>query len=86
MALPVEKTAQSLCWRCENCVPNKEGTKGCSWSRYFRPVKGWDATPIPQSYKTIPGTSYRVNKCPEFVDAGFNNLGVPIKDQRRGRK
>ena len=54
MGVPIEN--QSLCWWCENCVPNKEGTKGCSWSRYFRPVKGWDATPTVQSYKhkTIP--------------------------------
>lgn len=86
MGIPIERTPQSLCWRCENCVPNKEGTKGCSWSIYFRPVKGWDATPIPQSYKTIPGTSYRVNKCPEFVDAGYDSLCVPIGEQRRRRK
>lgn len=53
----------TLCWFCKNAVPNKEGTVGCSWSREFKPVKGWKA----RKCKNSNGDSYRVYECPELV-------------------
>ena len=34
---------ETLCWYCANAVPNNKTGKGCSWSREFKPVEGWDA-------------------------------------------
>ena len=33
----------TLCWKCKNAVPSKDGTVGCSWMIDLIPVKGWDA-------------------------------------------
>lgn len=62
--------SQTLCWRCRNAVPDIHGN-GCSWSRHFRPVKGWDAEmkPInvePDSQRKKEIASYVVRSCPEF--------------------
>ena len=46
---------EQLCWRC------KKACKGCSWSRDFKPVKGWTALPS----KNYPD-GYRIISCPEF--------------------
>lgn len=61
---------QTLCWSCANAVPDKYGKRGCSWSRSFEPVKGWDA----QETRLYGGDgskrfqkSYCVRQCPEFV-------------------
>lgn len=58
-----------LCWDCEKACG------GCSWSKDFIPVKGWDAVPT----KVRNGTtskkgehivsvidSFEVRECPEF--------------------
>lgn len=53
----------TLCWHCE-----KATNEGCSWSRAFIPVIGWDAekdVKETQSNKD-DGISYFVRKCPEF--------------------
>lgn len=47
--------AESLCWRCDRAIG------GCSWSRSFTPVEGWEA----QYNPTIK--SYHVISCPEYV-------------------
>ena len=63
------KTSDSLCWDCQNAVPNKEG-RGCSWSRYLRPVEGWKAkTRVISSMGNgvRPYVSYNVRECPEFI-------------------
>jgi hypothetical protein len=53
----------TLCWQCANAVPNNETGRGCSWSRSFKPVPGWDANDGERS--TV---SYHVRSCPEFVE------------------
>lgn len=60
----------TLCWGCKNAVPNAAGTKGCSWSRRFEPVYGWDAKPTVLQWshgKNAGDASFIVRKCPEFV-------------------
>lgn len=61
---------QTLCWECANAVPNPHTGRGCSWSRHFQPVEGWDAQET-RMYSGKDGKysvqSYCVRKCPEFV-------------------
>lgn len=64
--------AISICWFCENAVPNRDGTRGCSWSKAFKPVEGWDAekTVLFTGYwnsKRFGTDSYIVKSCPEFI-------------------
>ncbi len=63
--------AQTLCWSCANAVPDKQGKRGCAWSRHFKPVDGWDAEET-QLYNNENGKyavqSFCVHKCPEFVE------------------
>lgn len=62
----------TLCWRCQHAVPNGEGTNGCEWSLYLKPVPGWDAIKryIPNKYKKngkgLP--TYHVISCPRFKE------------------
>lgn len=63
----------SLCWSCANSVPNREDTRGCSWSREFKPVEGWEAEECVTVIDRQNGTSYvrtsfTVKNCPEFVE------------------
>lgn len=69
-----EKTYEppSICWKCRNAVP--AGRYGCSWSRSFHPVEGWDAKPTlikNTSHRKGLGmthsNSFRVRKCPRFI-------------------
>lgn len=52
------------CWSC------KKYAGGCSWSREFKPIPGWEATP--RTYGAhpkhkIPGMeSYDIRECPEY--------------------
>lgn len=78
--------AQSLCWYCINSVPSKDGKRGCSWSRELKPVPGWEAEEMEHCKAYSQITAYKVKKCPEFVDAGYDSLCVPIGEQRRRRK
>lgn len=63
---------ESLCWTCQNAVPNKEN--GCSWSINFKPVKGWDAIRQDVMHNggkerwTRPLESYKVRKCPCYKE------------------
>lgn len=60
----------SLCWCCKKAVPKRNSLgeiEGCSWSMYFQPIPGWDATP--GRFKHEDGKdviTYCVNSCPEF--------------------
>ena len=61
-------TKGTLCWYCQ-----KATNSGCNWSRAFKPVKDWVATPtiINQGVRTQgEGPSFTesffVHKCPEF--------------------
>lgn len=65
----------TLCWRCANAVPNRAGTRGCSWSKKFIPVEGWDAEEVKiQTHNRANGSnnvqSFIVRKCPEFIPDG----------------
>lgn len=58
----------SLCWRCGNST-----NSGCSWSREFKPVRGWTAEKKIQQVQTKanvkrPVISYHVLDCPQFND------------------
>lgn len=59
----------TLCWSCQNA------SCGCSWSRWYEPVDGWDAekTIILSGNEYPDIESYLVKKCPEY-----------IKDRKRG--
>lgn len=52
----------TLCWGCANAIPNRDGTMGCNWSRFFEPVEGWDTLSAPGD------TSLTVLRCPEFEE------------------
>ena len=48
---------------CETC---QKYAGGCSWSRDFTPVPGWDATPI-EKHGSVVIYSYEIHHCPEYV-------------------
>lgn len=50
-----------LCWNCKNACG------GCSWSKCFKPVEGWGATPTTIDDNEGNIRSYRVHSCPEFI-------------------
>lgn len=66
---------ETLCWSCKNAVPDMEGKHGCSWSRKFEPVEGWETKVTKRKTKLFAkGTYYYVEdegievvKCPEFI-------------------
>ena len=53
------KPESTICWKC------RRASGGCSWSRNFVPVKGWDAKE--KTMKKI-GLTYLVKSCPEFEE------------------
>lgn len=53
----------TLCWRCENAVPDPVRGKGCPWSKRGTPVDGWDAI---RTSKAVDGESFFVRACPGF--------------------
>ena len=63
-----KKMEMTLCWCCRNAVPSVAAGVGCSWSRSFRPVPGWEAEEtkiwVGGERKTVP--TFRVVRCPEF--------------------
>ena len=60
--------SETLCWKCANAVPNRDGTRGCSWSRKLIPVDGWTAIKTRKKSKDkYVMCSYEVLDCPEFV-------------------
>lgn len=65
------QTPATLCWDCKNAVATADRKHGCSWSRWFRPVDGWEA--VRKDVRVISGgtqerlsESYIVKKCPQF--------------------
>lgn len=52
------KKKEQLCWFCKNACG------GCSWSRSFVPIAGWEAYALERDNGTI---GYRIRKCPEFI-------------------
>lgn len=56
-----------ICWNCQNAVPNREGTRGCSWS--FKGIQ-----------KPVEGSIMAGNcvyKCPEFISDKEAKHGSP---------
>lgn len=53
---------ESKCWDCKNCYG------GCSWSREFKPVNGWEAIETNLPSNGAYATSYKVIECPEFIE------------------
>lgn len=59
--------SRTICWDCQNAV------FGCSWSKDFVPVEGWDATPTllyANDKVHGPVQSYEVNRCPQYIPDG----------------
>lgn len=66
---------QTICWNCKNSVPDPYGKHGCSWSRKFAPVEGWDAIPTYHAGNDSVYLSYEVKSCPQFVpDDGYTSI------------
>lgn len=59
-----KKNVDSICWDC------KHATGGCSWSREFEPVSGWNAEKtLIKGYRDDDNylvNSYCVYECPLF--------------------
>lgn len=74
---------QNICWDCQ------KATGGCSWSRNFTPVEGWEAELIPyQPWKNKHinfSDTYHITKCPEFVEdeprANYPAILTPEEDK-----
>lgn len=61
---PKRRGNETLCWTCKNACA------GCSWSRSFTPVEGWEAKKIKIRGNLYTGEmldSYIVKACPEYV-------------------
>lgn len=56
---------ETICWLCKHSVPD-EIDRGCSWSMFFEPVEGWDATETEVIGSVYKENSYCVHKCPKF--------------------
>ncbi len=69
-------SASTLCWHCQNAVPDADGERGCSWSREGKPVAGWEAEIRPLNLSKEQIISYCVRSCPEF----FPDKEVRVKD------
>lgn len=63
------KSKDTLCWDCLKC----EG--GCSWSRDFIPVEGWDATDDSRYDHGHLVEKYVVKSCPEFKYGHNRGIG-----------
>lgn len=57
----------TLCFSCQNAVPNKEKCLGCPWSESFEPVEGWNAMPTTLSESDGIIDSYLVLECPMYI-------------------
>ena len=62
MAKQRREENEQPCWRCKNACG------GCSWSDSLTPVDGWDATPTIVKDSTGDFETYKIKKCPEFID------------------
>lgn len=60
----------TLCWSCQNAVPDFKRGCGCSWSNYFKPVEGWKAIETEISVQNAKRRSYIVIECPMYKKDG----------------
>ena len=56
-----ESRKTQLCWSCKNACG------GCSWSREFKPIKGWNATPTKLLGDDRYIDSFKIVECPEYI-------------------
>lgn len=78
---PKNAETGTLCWRCENAVPDPERGTGCPWSISGKPVDGWDAV---RTFKSGAGDCYYVRACPGFEpDRPREAIRVPYEAYRR---
>lgn len=68
----MDKQSESLCFSC------KRVCKGaCSWSKSFKPVKGWVAQPTKVGvYRGKVTDSYLVKECPKYVRDDREEVGI----------
>ena len=68
---PQFQKTQTICWRCQNAVPDPDRNRGCEWSRRLKPVKGWTAAETFvirwDGGKQRKIVSARVIDCPKFI-------------------
>lgn len=69
------------CWSCTKYAG------GCSWTRKFEPIPGWDAVPTVKSgscrgngVKYAPIETYDIRYCPEYEDDGTDNAPLKLQD------
>ena len=48
------------CWTCKNACG------GCSWSRDFTPVEGWEAVPVVIPSNGEFAETYKIICCPKY--------------------
>ena len=68
--MPKGHKQSTLCWDCKRA---NGGQDGCSWSKWFIPVEGWDAEPTQMRIMAGNTTdSYIVMHCPQFLRDGYD--------------
>ena len=53
-------SSEQPCWTCKNACG------GCSWSRDFTPIKGWDAKPSQKTSNGVTTNTYCIKSCPQY--------------------
>lgn len=60
-------SSNTLCWTCENAVPSRDGSRGCSWSRGLQPVPRWTSLCRFMQINKRIDVYYEVLECPEYI-------------------
>lgn len=55
------------CWSC------KKACGGCSWSREFKPVDGWEAIPTKIQNMDSITESFNIKYCPQYEKESRRN-------------
>ena len=53
-----QRRNDQLCWKCKNA------TGGCIWSRYLKPIDGWEAKQVKRKDGDM---TYKITSCPQFI-------------------
>lgn len=80
-----EKAEGTLCWKC------KKAYGKCSWSKKFKPVKGWEAKrciinngTCSDGKSRLEVVSYMVKSCPEFELEIRQRPSFSVEDEDEG--
>ena len=68
-----KRTPPQICWRCGKALG------GCSWSRSFTPIPGWEAE-LTGTRSGLRTDSYRIIRCPEF-EGDHTDRGAKKEEQ-----